>query len=81
LFECGGIRPALLHLEDGEQKLYGGRQFLPAKCWVSLPYYVMKTKKDCYDFGDKKICKVCGCTDGSCDCETVEEHKKKEKVT
>jgi hypothetical protein len=41
----------------------------------------MKTKKDCYDFGDKKICKVCGCTDGSCDCETVEEHKKKEKVT
>ncbi len=42
MFECGGIRPALLHLEYEEEKLYGGRQFLPAKIWVSLPYNVMK---------------------------------------
>jgi hypothetical protein len=41
LFECGGIRPALLHLKNVKEKSYGGRQFLPAKCWVSLPYYVM----------------------------------------
>ena len=41
LFECGGIRPALLHLEYKEEKSYGGRQFLPAKIWVSLPYNVM----------------------------------------
>jgi len=42
VFECGGIRPALLHLEYEEEKGYGGRQFLPAKSWVSLPYNVMK---------------------------------------
>jgi len=41
LFECGGIRPALLHLEYEKEKVYGGRQFLPAKSWVSLPYNVM----------------------------------------
>ena len=41
MFECGGIRPALLHLEYEEEKCYGGRQFLPAKSWVSLPYNVM----------------------------------------
>jgi len=45
LFECGGIRPALLHLENVKEKSYGGRQFLPAKIWVSLPYYVMKKNK------------------------------------
>ena len=42
MFECGGIRPALLHLEYEEEKLYGGQQFLPAKVWVSLPYNVMR---------------------------------------
>ena len=35
--------------------------------------------KECYDFGDKKVCKVCGCKDGSCNCETVEEKESKEK--
>ena len=44
MFECGGIRPALLHLEYEEEKGYGGRQFLPAKSWVSLPYNVMNKK-------------------------------------
>jgi len=44
VFECGGIRPALLHLEYEEEKCYGGRQFLPAKSWVSLPYNVMRIK-------------------------------------
>ena len=35
------FRSALLHLKDVKEKVYGGRQFLPAKIWVSLPYNVM----------------------------------------
>ena len=48
MFECGGIRPALLHLEYEEEKGYGGRQFLPAKSWVSLPYNVMNRKRQVF---------------------------------
>lgn len=33
----------------------------------------MKKTKDCYDFGDKKVCKVCNCEISECKCETVEE--------
>ena len=39
----------------------------------------MEETKDCYDFGDRNVCKVCGCKDGSCKCETVEESVTKEK--
>ena len=42
LFECGEIRSALLHLEHKEDKLYGGRQLLPAKRWGIIAVFVMK---------------------------------------
>jgi hypothetical protein len=36
----------------------------------------MKEKKECFDYGEKRVCKVCGCKDNSCKCEMVEEEKK-----
>lgn len=33
----------------------------------------MEEKKECYDFRDVKICKVCKCEKGKCDCETHAE--------
>tara|TARA_Y100000310_G_scaffold303601_1_gene342092 strand:+ start:847 stop:948 length:102 start_codon:yes stop_codon:yes gene_type:complete len=33
----------------------------------------MKKTKECFDFAGKKVCKVCGCEDGSCKCEIKEE--------
>ncbi len=40
----------------------------------------MTNTKECYDFGDKKVCKICGCENGSCKCETVEVNESKKHV-
>jgi len=36
----------------------------------------MNTKKDtkeCFEFAGTKVCKVCGCSDDSCECEMEQE--------
>jgi hypothetical protein len=35
--------------------------------------------KECFDFSGQKVCKVCGCKDGSCECWTeLEGHRNKQ---
>jgi len=30
-------------------------------------------EKECFIFSGKKVCQVCGCIDGKCECEIVDE--------
>jgi hypothetical protein len=35
----------------------------------------MEETKECFDFNGKKVCKVCKCEDGTCECINVIEEK------
>jgi len=35
----------------------------------------MKKEKECFDFVDKKICRVCNCEIDKCECENKQEKR------
>lgn len=40
----------------------------------------MVEEKECFAFGEKKVCKVCGCDEKGCECELHEEKLKPAEI-